>query len=253
MEASATAKLIVHTVRHRRKAVPMLQAIAGPPVQRWVPAAGRRVLVLEHIGIRDAPSVGTWAAHAGEALSALSVLGSSVPHGFAVTAEAVREHLRASALEHWIASRLRAIAPDDAAEITGAACAIQRRIQETPLTGAVDRAVVTAADALACSVRAPHIVAVRTSTADGRRGHGRIPWEATAASQAIDGLATVPQAIVDVIATLYAAPLVRFRLEHGLLHDELSASVAVLAASASDTTAVATLRALVDAEDLAAA
>ena len=75
------------------------------------------VVLFEQLRMTDVDSVGGKNASLGEMISQLSGAGVRVPGGFATTADAFRDFLKASGLDKRIAERLTTLNPEDVREL----------------------------------------------------------------------------------------------------------------------------------------
>ena len=91
------------------------------------------VIKLNELGMNDVETVGGKNASLGEMISNLSNLGVTVPGGFATTAAAYREFLKADALDSRINSLLDDLDVDDIEALAAAGQQIRSWIMDTPL------------------------------------------------------------------------------------------------------------------------
>ena len=91
------------------------------------------VIKLEELGMNDVETVGGKNASLGEMISNLSNLGVTVPGGFATTAAAYRDFLRADGLDKRINEILVSLDVNDISALAAAGEQIRNWILETPL------------------------------------------------------------------------------------------------------------------------
>src|SRR4051812_13725080 len=117
--------LRIGAIEHR--SVPRREIVDNKPTSnRWNDSVSSYVISLDDVGLGDVARVGGKNASIGEMLRALSGLGVRVPRGFATTAEAYREFLRAGGLDARISSTLAALDVEDVRALS--ACG--KRIRE---------------------------------------------------------------------------------------------------------------------------
>ena len=91
------------------------------------------VIKLNELGMNDVETVGGKNASLGEMISNLSNLGVTVPGGFATTAAAYRDFLKADGLDIRINDVLDRLDVDDISALASAGEQIRNWILETPL------------------------------------------------------------------------------------------------------------------------
>jgi len=92
------------------------------------------VVLFEQLRMTDVDSVGGKNASLGEMISQLSGAGVRVPGGFATTADAFRDFLKASGLDKRIAERLTTLNPEDVRELATAGAQIRQWIVDAPFS-----------------------------------------------------------------------------------------------------------------------
>ena len=92
------------------------------------------VVLFEQLRMTDVDSVGGKNASLGEMISQLSGAGVRVPGGFATTADAFRDFLKASGLDKRIAERLTTLNPEDVRELANAGGEIRQWIVDAPVS-----------------------------------------------------------------------------------------------------------------------
>lgn len=97
------------------------------------------VLPFETLRMSDVETVGGKNASLGEMISQLANAGVRVPGGFATTAEAFREFLKADDLDKRIEQRLTTFDPDDVRALAEAGSQIRQWIIDTPFPPALEQ------------------------------------------------------------------------------------------------------------------
>lgn len=187
----------------------------------------RFIMPFEQVALADIAEVGGKNASLGELTQALAPLGIVVPHGFAITAEAFREHLAQGQLaEHTFAS-LEAVDVSNVAELSKLSGAIRSLIRATPLPKAVADEVVLAYQELSRRHGEAHTdVAVRSSaTAED------LPTASFAGQHEsylnVRGEAEVLHAVRECMASLFTERAIAYRAERNFDHRKVALSVGV--------------------------
>jgi pyruvate, water dikinase len=190
----------------------------------------RWVRWFEEVGIEDVPSVGGKNASLGEMLRELKTAGVRVPGGFAVTAEAFREFLRANALDVQVYGTLAALRPGDVDGLRSAARRIRDAVIGAAFPAPLAAEVVDAYRAL-CRREgregaADLDVAVRSSaTAED------LPTASFAGAQEtflqIHGEAAVLDSVKRCFASLFTPRAISYRQDMGFDHAKVALSVGV--------------------------
>ena len=97
------------------------------------------VVLFEQLRMTDVDSVGGKNASLGEMISQLSGAGVRVPGGFATTADAFRDFLKASGLDKRIAERLTTLNPEDVRELANAGSEIRQWIVDAPFSAEFEK------------------------------------------------------------------------------------------------------------------
>jgi len=185
----------------------------------------RRVIELEHVGMRDLAEVGGKNASLGEMIGQLAAQGVRVPGGFATTAFAFREFLEANALPQRIAQALAGLDVNDVTTLAKVGASIRGWIAAAPLPAPLVHDI-SAAYARLCAATPDVSVAVRSSaTAED------LPDASFAGQQEtflnINGLENVLQAIKEVFASLYNDRAIAYRVHQSFAHADVALAVAV--------------------------
>jgi len=189
------------------------------------------VIKLDELGMKDIEIVGGKNASLGEMISNLSKLGVTVPGGFATTAAAYRDFLKADGLDKKIAGLLDDLDVEDIKALTDAGRTIRNWILETPLPDRLMDAVRAAWDEM--SGGSDIAVAVRSSaTAED------LPDASFAGQQEtflnVRGIDHVVAAMHEVFASLFNDRAIAYRVHHGFAHGDVALSAGVQTMVRSD-------------------
>jgi pyruvate,water dikinase len=187
----------------------------------------RWVRWFEEVGIKDVPSVGGKNASLGEMLRELRSPGVRVPGGFAVTADAFREFLRANRLDAQIYGALAALRPGDVDGLQSAGRHIRDAIIGAALPAPLAAEVVDAYRELCRREGTPDLdVAVRSSaTAEDLPGASFAGAQETFLQ--IHGQAAVLDAVKKCFASLFTPRAINYRRDMGFDHAKVALSVGV--------------------------
>ena len=189
------------------------------------------VIKLDELGMNDVETVGGKNASLGEMIRNLSNLGVTVPGGFATTAAAYRDFLKADGLDKRIKGILDDLDVDDIAALTSAGEQIRSWILATPLppklTEDIDAAWAEMSDGNDITV------AVRSSaTAED------LPEASFAGQQEtflnIRGLDNVIEAMHQVFASLFNDRAISYRVHQGFDHSLVALSAGIQTMVRSD-------------------
>jgi pyruvate,water dikinase len=189
------------------------------------------VIKLNELGMNDVDTVGGKNASLGEMISNLSNLGVSVPGGFATTAAAYREFLKADALDSRINSVLDDLDVDDIEALATAGQQIRSWILDTPLPpklmGDIEKSWAEMSNGKDITV------AVRSSaTAED------LPDASFAGQQEtflnIRGLDNVVLAMHQVFASLFNDRAIAYRVHQGFDHSLVALSAGIQTMVRSD-------------------
>ena len=189
------------------------------------------VIKLDELGMNDVDTVGGKNASLGEMISNLSDLGITVPGGFATTAAAYRDFLKANDLDKRINGILDDLDVDDIAALTSAGKQIRGWILETPLPQKLTDDI----DAAWAEMSGGNdiTVAVRSSaTAED------LPEASFAGQQEtflnIRGLDNVVEAMHQVFASLFNDRAISYRVHQGFDHSLVALSAGIQTMVRSD-------------------
>ena len=189
------------------------------------------VIKLDELGMNDVETVGGKNASLGEMISNLSNLGVTVPGGFATTAEAYREFLKADDLDQQINALLDDLDVDDLDALTSAGSQIRQWILEAALPQRLMDEIEAAWDEM--SGGKDITVAVRSSaTAED------LPDASFAGQQEtflnIRGLDNVIEAMHQVFASLFNDRAIAYRVHQGFDHSLVALSAGIQTMVRSD-------------------
>jgi len=183
------------------------------------------VIPLRQLRMSDVERVGGKNASLGEMLSQLEARGIRVPDGFATTAHAFREFLRANQLRERIAARLAQVDIEDVRALAEAGSQIRQWVAAATIPADLAQAV-RAHYAQLAGAEHDISVAVRSSaTAED------LPEASFAGQQEtflnVVGADAVLERMREVFASLYNDRAISYRVHHGFAHDEVALSAGV--------------------------
>ncbi len=189
------------------------------------------VIKLAELGMQDIEVVGGKNASLGEMIDKLSSLGVSVPGGFATTAAAYRDFLRANGLDRKIADLLDNLDVEDIDALTGAGKTIREAILASPLPEKLMQQIESAWSEM--SDNRDIAVAVRSSaTAED------LPDASFAGQQEtflnVRGIDNLVAALHQVFASLFNDRAISYRVHQGFDHNEVALSVGIQTMVRSD-------------------
>jgi len=181
---------------------------------------------LKDLRMSDLPQVGGKNASLGEMIGGLAAAGIRVPGGFATTADAYREFLRADGLDQRIAKRIAGLQTTDVEALARCGAEIRGWIEATSLPARFEEEIRSYYQDLTKSSSTELSFAVRSSaTAED------LPDASFAGQQEtflnIRGADNVLEAIRHVFASLYNDRAISYRAHHGFEHGEVALSAAV--------------------------
>jgi len=187
---------------------------------------GKYVIPFSQLRMTDVESVGGKNASLGEMLSQLAEEGIRVPDGFATTAQAFRDFLRANDLEHRIAERLRQLDINDVAALARAGAEIRSWVVSAPLPPKLEQEIRTFYQWLKGDAPGEISVAVRSSaTAED------LPDASFAGQQEtflnVSGVDAVVARVKEVFASLYNDRAIAYRVHKGFAHENVALSAGV--------------------------
>ncbi|MEX2215940.1 MAG: phosphoenolpyruvate synthase [Phycisphaeraceae bacterium] len=178
------------------------------------------------VGIDDVAIVGGKNASLGEMVRELSAQGVRVPDGFAITAEAYRQFLRASGLDEVIRRILSDLDTRDVSNLRARGKAVRRAIMGAELPKATGQAIIQAYDQLSTERGEPVDVAVRSSaTAED------LPDASFAGQQEtylnVHGHAALLDTCRRCFASLFTDRAISYRQDKGFDHFQIALSIGV--------------------------
>jgi pyruvate,water dikinase len=180
----------------------------------------------DDIGMDDLATVGGKNASLGEMRRALTPLGIRTPGGFATTADAYREFIRAAGLDRVIEGSLADLRVEDLERLQAAGARVRSAVLAAPLPDALARSVSEAYQRLETQYGANCDVAVRSSaTAED------LPDASFAGQQEtflnIHGTAMLLDAVRRCYASLFTDRAIVYRADRGFDHLDVALSVGV--------------------------
>jgi pyruvate,water dikinase len=184
------------------------------------------VVPFSQLRMSDVEEVGGKNASLGEMLSQLTDEGIRVPDGFATTAAAFRDFLRANDIETKINHRLAALDVDDVKALTVAGAQIRDWVVAAPLPAQLEAEIRSYYAWLKGDAKDDIRVAVRSSaTAED------LPDASFAGQQEtylnVAGVAAVIERIKHVFASLYNDRAIAYRVHKGFAHADVALSAGV--------------------------
>jgi pyruvate,water dikinase len=185
------------------------------------------VIPFRELDLSKVPVVGGKNASLGELLRELEPKGIAVPDGFAVTADAFRQHLERGGLNDFVYSLLDTLDVTDVTKLALAGRAIRERIRSTPLPTELEAEILSAYIALSSKYgNGGTDVAVRSSaTAED------LPTASFAGQQEtylnVRGGAQLITAVRACMASLFTDRAIAYRVERGFGHRQVALSVGV--------------------------
>jgi len=186
--------------------------------------------------MEDVETVGGKNSSLGEMISQLAETGVRVPGGFATTAHAFREFLKANNLVERINAKLDALNVDDVRALTQAGAEIRQWVVEAPLPADLEQEIRSAYATMMAQSGGDISVAVRSSaTAED------LPDASFAGQQEsflnVSGIDDVLEKIKEVFASLYNDRAISYRVHKGFAHADVALSAGVQRMVRSDKAA----------------
>ena len=183
-----------------------------------------QIIPLDTLRIGDVDRVGGKNASLGEMIGQLFSVGIQVPLGFATTAAAYRNFLRANDLQDRINTILDSIDIDDVAALAKAGATIRGWLLETPLPRVLEQEI---RDAYRTLGESPEVaVAVRSSATVED-----LPEASFAGQQEtflnVRGADSVVDAVRSVFASLFNDRAIAYRVHQGFAHADVALSAGI--------------------------
>lgn len=182
------------------------------------------VVSFEQLRMTDVDSVGGKNASLGEMISQLAGAGVRVPGGFATTAQAFRDFLKASGLDQRIAERLSTLNPEDVRELALAGAEIRQWIVDAPFSPEFEKQIRDAFAGLDADGKGSFAVRSSATAED-------LPDASFAGQQEtflnVVGIDDVLDKIRHVFASLYNDRAISYRVHKGYAHAEVALSAGV--------------------------
>jgi pyruvate,water dikinase len=183
------------------------------------------VAPFEQLRMTDVEVVGGKNASLGEMISQLAATGVRVPGGFATTAHAFREFLRAGGLEQRINDKLATLDVDDVRALAAAGAQIRQWVVETPLPADLEAAI-RAEFARLSEGNPTASFAVRSSaTAEDMPDASFAGQQETFLN--VTGIDDVLHRMKEVFASLYNDRAISYRVHKGYAHTNVALSAGV--------------------------
>ncbi|HHU94046.1 MAG TPA: phosphoenolpyruvate synthase [Alcaligenaceae bacterium] len=182
------------------------------------------VLPFETLRMTDVEIVGGKNASLGEMISQLANAGVRVPGGFATTAEAFREFLRADSLDQRIEECLSTLDPDDVRALAEAGAQIRQWIIDTPFPESLEQQIRESFAKLDADGKGSFAVRSSATAED-------LPDASFAGQQEsylnVVGIDDVLEKIHLVFASLYNDRAISYRVHKGFAHADVAISAGV--------------------------
>ncbi|MDH4395769.1 MAG: phosphoenolpyruvate synthase [Limnobacter sp.] len=184
------------------------------------------VVPFEQLRMDDVETVGGKNSSLGEMISQLAETGVRVPGGFATTAHAFREFLKANNLVDRINKRLDELNVEDVRALTQAGAEIRKWVNDAPLPKDLEDEIRAYYKAMMEASGSKITVAVRSSaTAED------LPDASFAGQQEtflnVDGIEDVLEKIKEVFASLYNDRAISYRVHKGFAHADVALSAGI--------------------------
>ena len=184
------------------------------------------VIPFEKLRMDDVEIVGGKNSSLGEMISQLAETGVRVPGGFATTAHAFREFLKANNLVDRINAKLDALDVEDVRALTQAGAEIRKWVVDAPLPADLDQEIRTFYANMMAQSGGAISVAVRSSaTAED------LPDASFAGQQEtflnVEGIEDVLEKIKEVFASLYNDRAISYRVHKGFAHADVALSAGI--------------------------
>lgn len=189
------------------------------------PLATALVVPFEHLRMTDVDTVGGKNSSLGEMISQLAASGVRVPGGFATTAHAFREFLKASNLTEKINARLDALDTDDVRALAEAGAEIRGWVESAPFPADFEAQIRAEFDKLTAGNPGASFAVRSSATAED------LPDASFAGQQEsflnVVGIDAVLHKIREVFASLYNDRAISYRVHKGFAHADVALSAGI--------------------------
>nr|MBP8175107.1 phosphoenolpyruvate synthase [Sphaerotilus sp.] len=183
------------------------------------------VVPFEQLRMTDVDTVGGKNSSLGEMISQLAASGVRVPGGFATTAHAFREFLKASDLTGKINARLDSLDTDDVRALAEAGAEIRRWVESAPFPADLEAAIRTEFARLTEGSPEASFAVRSSATAED------LPDASFAGQQEsflnVVGIEDVLHKIKEVFASLYNDRAISYRVHKGFAHADVALSAGI--------------------------
>ena len=183
------------------------------------------VVPFEQLRMTDVDTVGGKNSSLGEMISQLAASGVRVPSGFATTAHAFREFLKASDLTGKINARLDSLDTDDVRALAEAGAEIRRWVESAPFPADLEAAIRTEFARLTEGSPEASFAVRSSATAED------LPDASFAGQQEsflnVVGIEDVLHKIKEVFASLYNDRAISYRVHKGFAHADVALSAGI--------------------------
>ena len=183
------------------------------------------VVPFEQLRMTDVDTVGGKNSSLGEMISQLAASGVRVPGGFATTAHAFREFLKASDLTGKINARLDSLNTDDVRALAEAGAEIRRWVESAPFPADLEAAIRTEFARLTEGSPEASFAVRSSATAED------LPDASFAGQQEsflnVVGIEDVLHKIKEVFASLYNDRAISYRVHKGFAHADVALSAGI--------------------------
>ena len=187
----------------------------------------RFVRKLAQLRLRDVPLVGGKNASLGEMISALEPVGVRVPAGFALTADAYREHLAVAKLEAPIREILEGVRKDDIDDLVRRSDRVRAMIREAPLPPLVAAELDASYRLMSEDYGEPATdVAVRSSATAEDLPNASFAGQLESFLN-VRGFASLEESVRRAYASVFTPRAISYRLDMGFEHMKVALSVGV--------------------------
>jgi pyruvate,water dikinase len=183
------------------------------------------VIPFEHLRMTDVEVVGGKNASLGEMISQLKETGVRVPGGFATTAHAFREFLKANSLTEKINERLSRLNTDDVRALAEAGAEIRSWVENAPFPPALEAAIAAEFEKLTAGNPGASFAVRSSATAEDMPDASFAGQQETFLN--VVGITEVLHKMKEVFASLYNDRAISYRVHKGYAHADVALSAGV--------------------------